>query len=81
MHAKEKHTLSDALLKIYELMGRTFTRHQKAVEKMTTFFTQLTALDLHGALLGVVRIQMEIHRARQDERQPANRKTGIIKLE
>jgi hypothetical protein len=31
----------------------------------------LTAFDLHGALLRIVRVEMEIHGARENQRQPA----------
>lgn len=40
----------------------------------------LTTFNLHGALLRVVRVEMEIHRARQDQRQPNEFKKEKLSL-
>ena len=42
----------------------------KRLEREEKGFRSLTTFNLHGALLRVVRVQMEIHGAGQDQRQP-----------
>ena len=47
-----------------QAIDELFKEEEEVVEEL------LTAFDLHGALLRVVRVQMKVHRAGQNQRQP-----------
>ena len=54
---------------------------KSALQRLGTFgrqCAQLTAFDLHGALLRVVRVQLEVHRAGQDQRQPESEQVKMV---